>query len=470
MKPEPAGKRVLVMGLGRFGGGVGVTRYLVGKGATVTVTDSLDAGALSAGVAALDGLDIRWSLGGHREEDFEQADWVVVNPAVAWQNNPWLKRAERAGALLTSEIQLLTASLPSRLQTIGITGTAGKSTVTAMAGHLLQRRLGDGRVWVGGNLGGSLLGVVDRIRSDDWVVLELSSFMLEWLHRDGWSPHIAALTNLQPNHLDRHGTFEAYARAKDGMFAFQQDDAGDVAVFGPRSGFEEAARAGWIKARVSRVVEIGPDDLAALDACPLLTPGRHNQLNACMATVVAGLVLGEDHHSAAEGSPLGLPADLADFPGLPHRLQMVLEHQQVSYYNDSKSTTPEATVMALEAFGSGRVHLIAGGYDKGADLGPMLEKAITCCRSVACIGTTGSWLAQEAALRGAADGQVTECGDLVAAVAWLSGRLSSGDVVLLSPGCASWDQFSDYEKRGAAFVSAVLAATGEGCRPVDEPK
>lgn len=229
MTSHLAGKRVLVMGLGRFGGGVGVTRFLHQQGALVTVTDQLPPEKLKTSLDRLANLaNIQFRLGEHREQDFATADLVVVNPAVKPQANPYLAAATAAGVPLTSEIALLIDRLPNRRRTIGITGTAGKSTVTAMVGAILRAACGEQRVHVGGNLGGSLLMSLEKIRHDDWVVLELSSFMLDALRPMRWSPHIAVLTNLSPNHLDWHGSFEAYRAAKRVIFDYQSDE--DFAV------------------------------------------------------------------------------------------------------------------------------------------------------------------------------------------------------------------------------------------------
>ena len=205
------GARVTVMGLGRFGGGVGVTRFLAGRGARVCVTDTAEADTLAASVAALDGLPgVTLRLGGHDAADFTTADWVVANPAVP-PGNAYLRAAADAGVPVTTEVALLVARL-RREQVIGVTGSAGKSTTTAMLGHAL--RACGVTTHIGGNLGGSMLPGVDRIGPDDAVVLELSSFMLERLGGEGWSPRVAVVTNLSPNHLDWHGTMDAYRAAK----------------------------------------------------------------------------------------------------------------------------------------------------------------------------------------------------------------------------------------------------------------
>jgi UDP-N-acetylmuramoylalanine--D-glutamate ligase len=463
-------KRVMVMGLGRFGGGVGVTKFLVSRGAKVLVTDKEPAEDLKESVAKIAGLPgVEFRLGEHRESDFTAADLVVVNPAVP-PTNPYVKAARDAGVPLTSEFRLLVQSLPNRLRTIGITGSAGKSTTTAMLGHILRKALGEDRVHVGGNIGGSLLGEIDKIRPDDWVVLELSSFMLEGLREDKWSPHIAVITNISPNHLDWHGSFEHYLSSKLSMLEFRT--GGPAPIVGP--GVYELIppdRRRFIAAWTEPKVEI-----------PLLVPGRHNLHNAVMAVHAATLATGQE--------PAELAAHLADFGGLTHRLQFVAERAGVRYFNDSKATTPEATLLALQSFPPGKVHVILGGYDKGSDLAPLARFAAQHCRAIYTIGKTGDAIASAAEAAPGSEGndfaasthgpsqdisacggsawntsggaEVVRCHTLDRAIAETASRVRDGDVVLLSPACASWDQFTNFESRGAAFVEAVLKYTGEG--------
>lgn len=430
------GKRVVVMGLGRFGGGVGVTRFLADQGADVLVTDLLPAEQLQQSVDQLGGLPrVAFVLGEHREEHFTSAELIIVNPAVDARQNRYLQAALGAGVPLTSEIRLLTQHLPSRERTIGITGTAGKSTVTAMLGHILRRTLGDKSVHVGGNLGGSLLGEIDSIQPDDWVVLELSSFMLEGLREDQWSPHVAVVTNFSPNHLDRHGTVQSYQQAKQAILDHQPHET-DVAILGPGASNHFASR-------VRSTVFVDAD--VARDLLPLLLPGRHNQINARLAIAAA------ERAGVGEADAAGA---LRDFPGLPHRLQFVADRNGVRWFNDSKSTTPEAATLAIEAFPPHTVHIILGGYDKGSDLGALAKLAGSRCRAVYTIGKTGDAIASAAA-GGAAE--VVRCGDLNTAVSEAARRAKAGEVVVLSPGCASYDQFQNYEQRGQRFGELVAS-------------
>ncbi|MGB2823557.1 MAG: Mur ligase family protein, partial [Phycisphaerae bacterium] len=219
---DPAGKRITVVGLGRFGGGVGVTRWLCERGARVTVSDKAPAEQLDDSVRRLDGLDVALHLGSHEERDFLEADLLVVSPAVP-PEMPMLRAADDAGVPRTTEINLFLHRC--RAPVVGVTGTVGKSTTTAMIGEVLARRF---TTHVGGNIGRSLLSDLPRIRPDHVVVLELSSFQLERLPEIAVGPHVALVTNLAANHLDRHGTLEAYADAKKNILRFQAE--GDVLV------------------------------------------------------------------------------------------------------------------------------------------------------------------------------------------------------------------------------------------------
>jgi len=450
-----SGKRVVVMGLGRFGGGVGAARWLAERGADLLITDLASPESLAPALRPLDDLvrerRISLCIGEHRESDFTGADVVVANPAIAqpWRD-PFLRAAAGAGAQITTEIGLLTRRLPDRRCVIGVTGTAGKSTTAAMIAVALSNATGR-RAHLGGNIGGSLLPELERIAPDDWIVLELSSFMLYWLSGEalgaakgpGWSPGVAVVTNFAPNHLDWHGAVEHYAACKRSIL--RPMDPSDLAL-------AHESLAGWLDAcgrertRAVRAEE-------AINAPPLSIPGAHNRMNAAMALAVVESLGG--HESAARSA-------LASFSGLPHRLERVDVDAPVRVFNDSKSTTPQAAAMALAAFdepgevGAGRVHLLAGGYDKGVDLAPLVEAACRAARAW-CVGATGPAIARAV---NAAGGRATECGDLGTAVARALEAARPGDVLLLSPGCASWDQFRDFQERGRRFVQAVQWLTG----------
>jgi UDP-N-acetylmuramoylalanine--D-glutamate ligase len=445
-----AGKKVTVVGLGRFGGGVGVTRWLTGQGAKVTVSDQANADSLADSVNALAGLDVTLHLGGHHLSDFTDTDLLVINPAVP-KNNPNIQAGLSAGIAWTTEINLFIQRCPGRL--VGITGSVGKSTTTAMIGEILRRHF---RTFVGGNIGKSLLDDLPQIGQDAVVVLELSSFQLEDLPQIGISPSIAVVTNLTPNHLDRHGTMESYAAAKKNIFKFQSP--ADCLILNSACAITSA----WAKDAVGRVEyfdgRIDSDDSKNADAASpaargaeafkLCLPGAHNQANA-QAAWTAVRQLGVDRASAQ--------AVLADFAGLPHRLAFVCQSAGgVKYYNDSKCTTPEGCMVAVRSFLPRQAVVIVGGYDKHVSFDAMGQVLADRAKAVVAIGATKSQItAAIGAHRQDSLPKVELADDFPSAVRAAAKLAGSGDAVLLSPACASYDMFDNYEQRGDLFVELV---------------
>ncbi len=466
--------RVTVMGLGHFGGGVGIARYFAERGAKVIVTDFQPAEKLKDSIAQVRDLvdtgAVTLRLGEHVERDFVDTDLVIANPAVAspWKNS-FLRAAATAGVPITTEFNIAVSQLASRERVVAITGTAGKSTTSAMVSHVL--RCAGHSVAFAGNIGGSTIASLQNVRRDAFVVLEASSFMLYWLsdlaERDGfaapawcqasgmkgWPARVAAITNISDNHLDWHGGMEHYRECKGRIFTGMR--SGDVAVVSD----ERDVRDFMGKSHSPRCVV-----LTALErVAELAIPGVHNERNARMAVEIC------------VATDAGLTRDAAEravrtFPGLAHRLELVGEvkvggdndaarpiadggrSECAKAFNDSKSTTPQATVLAVEAFeangGTGRVHLIAGGYDKKSDLSPIASLA-TKVSGLYTIGATGAAIAE------AAGGNAVQCGSLARAMVEIKRRIKPGDVVLLSPGCASWDQYENYERRGEEFRALV---------------
>ncbi len=423
---EVAGRRVTVVGLGRFGGGVGVTRWLASQGAAVTVTDQADADSLASSVAQLADLDVALHLGSHDEADFLNADLLIVNPAVP-KTMDLLARAMAAGVPYTTEINLFLERCRGRI--IGVTGSVGKSTTTAMIGAICRERF---TTHVGGNIGVSLLGKLDDISPGDVVVLELSSFQLEDLPLAGISPHIALVTNLQENHLDRHGTMDAYIDAKKNILRYQRPD--DVLVING----DDADLAPWADDAPGKVVRYSGRD----EPFGLVVPGEHNQINA-QGAFAAASQLGIDRATAAKA--------LADFCGLPHRLQVVANTGGVTYVNDSKCTTPGGAIVAINAFERGTVIAIVGGYDKGHDFAALAEVLAARAKVVITLGATAQLIGACLAARPASP-EVIAATDLARAVSIARTHARPGDTVLLSPACASWDMFDNYEQRGEQFA------------------
>lgn len=424
------GRRVVVMGLGRFGGGEAAARHLCRLGASVLVTDLGREDDFAEAVARLSPLGARFRFGEHRTEDFAQADIVIVNPAVPrpW-SNPWLAAAREAGARLLTEIRLAIGDRPAT-NLVAITGTAGKSTTAAMVQHALSRVRPDLTPRLAGNIGGSLLD--DPPESSASIVLELSSFMLHWIAGDGgapedrFTPGVALVTNIAPNHLDWHRSLEHYTASKQAIFS------ASPACAAPRR--VDAARSPW-----------RTDVLSELR---LSVPGTHNRENAidAIATIVEHLAVVDGHVEDPLGTARACAVALQDFPGLPHRLEFVGERRGIRFFNDSKSTTPDAACLAIDSMPSTRrTHLIAGGYDKGSDLESIARRTGDLAGLYG-IGATEAAICEHGG---------RACGTLANAFDEAVASACEGDVILLSPGCASWDQFTDFEARGRTFRELV---------------
>jgi UDP-N-acetylmuramoylalanine--D-glutamate ligase len=432
---EVRGKRVTVAGLGRFGGQIAAARWLIEQGARVLVTDQASPDKLADSVKQLEGLDIEFRLGEHRLEDFTSTDLIIASPAIP-PTNEYLQAARSAGVPITTEIRLFIERCPVPI--IGVTGTKGKSTTTAMLGGILNRRF---KTWVGGNIGHSLILDLEKIEKSHLVVLELSSFMLEHLGAMQWSPHVAVVTMIAADHLDWHGSESAYIESKANILRFQRPD--DLAVLNQ----EDPSSVRLADLTVARPVWFG---VAKREPLELIIPGQHNQSNA-HAAFAAAIELGV---SAAEARDA-----LRSFPGLAHRLQLVHESNGVRYFNDSIATIPEAAIAALESFPPKKVIQIVGGYEKGLPAIPMCNALVERAKAALCIGATGKMLATmmaNSSYPGAA--AVYECGDLETAMKQARLIAAPGDVVLLSPGYASYDQFVNFEKRGEIFAKLAAAS------------
>jgi UDP-N-acetylmuramoylalanine--D-glutamate ligase len=425
--------RITVMGLGRFGGGIAVAKWLANQGAQVLVTDKDSADKLCNSVAQLAGLPIQFRLGEHRHEDFQNTSLVVASPAVAL-NNAYLQTARAAGVPITTEIRLFIERCRAR-RILGVTGTKGKSTTTAMLGAMLETSY---KTWVGGNIGRSLLDVLPQIAPDDLVLLELSSYMLEHLRPMHWSPHVAVISMLAQDHLEWHGSVQAYLAAKAVLLEFQT--SADFAVLNR----DNAASNALATKTTAAVRWFGHKSSPEFK---LKIPGVHNQINAQGAFAAANC-LGISWE-AAQGA-------LYKFNALPHRLELVHEAGGVRYYNDSIATIPEAAIAALESFPSRRVIQIVGGHLKDLPVDDLSSVLAHRAKAVLCIGEKGLEIAQMLQQLASRDGPaVHDCKTLAKAVPLAKTIATEGDIVLLSPGCKSYDQFINFEQRGEAFARLV---------------
>ncbi|MEN8148573.1 MAG: UDP-N-acetylmuramoyl-L-alanine--D-glutamate ligase [Planctomycetota bacterium] len=449
------GLRVTVMGLGGFSGGVETIRFLVGKGAGVLVTDLKDKRALAPSLKEIENLPVETRLGRHEEDDFTKADLVVVSPAVP-PDSRYLKLAADADVPLMTELGLTMALLTGPVA--WVTGTCGKSTTTALLGAILAA--GGVKSEVGGNIGRALVARAESFDPDQVTVLEVSSFQLEWMARDGISPDLTVVTNLTPNHLDRHGTVESYAAAKaaalpeHGPAILNHDDPltrerllpavkDDLFTTSMKT---VVTRGAYLRGPEAVLSILGVEEvLFQLPDLKLL--GDFNRMNALQAALAARLLRG----------PTGAAAKaLPGFHGLPHRLEIVGEREGITGVNDSKATTPEAAVRAIRAVPGGLV-LIAGGFERSAALRDFVDTVHARVKGVVLVGASAKRVAKAL---GKAGPVVVRADSLEGAVRDAFDLAEPGDTMLLSPAHASWDMFTSYEERGERFSEAFLAYDG----------
>ena len=446
------GRRVLVMGLGQFGGGADSAVFACKAGARVIVTDLADETKLTDSLEQLKNYDIEYHLTGHREEDFRDSDIIIVNPAVAPANR-FIQIACDAGNLLTSQIEILFELCPAPI--VGITGSNGKSTTAALTAHLLQPGIAQpggnfGNIWLGGNIGSSpLLSSLDEIGRTDVVVLEISSFQIAQLERIRKGPAVAVITNLTPNHLDRHGSFQAYCKIKENLFRFQRLGVKQpaISIFNA----EDPITMQWFNhyrtEKGRRCFVFNTDDVPRKLRHRFRLIGAANLSNLAAALAVAKYFGLSDERSAEA---------IAGFRGLEHRLELVAEISGVRWYNDSVATTPVSAVAALKAFDGPKI-IIAGGYDKGilfdelgGEIGRSAKAAILLGRSARKIAEA----IKPAHRKNVTINMVNSMNEAVNSAAALAEK---GDVVVLSPACASYDMFDNYRRRGYVFKKLVKA-------------
>ncbi len=443
------GKRVLVVGLGKSG--VASALFLKARGARVTVSDSKSEAELHDHIPVLLDNGIAVETGGHGERTFGQQDLIVISPGVP-VNAPALEPARRLSIPVIGEVELATRFLQGKL--VAITGSNGKTTTTALAGDVVAA--GGVKTLVGGNIGTPAISLVPESSEQTWTVLEISSFQLETIQT--FHPQIAVVLNVTPDHLDRHGTFEVYWQAKRRIFENQTED--DFAVLN-MDDLETAKMGQGLKSKLrwfSRKSEVDSGafvreerifyrdtqgDREIMPVADMQLKGAHNVENV-LAAVAIGVIAGV--------APEKIREAVKNFKAVEHRLEYVATINGVEFYNDSKATNVDATIKALESFPK-NIHIILGGKDKGSDytvLTPLLQTRV---KRVYTIGAAAEKI--ESHIRGAA--QITQAGTIDVAVRKAMENASEGDVVVLAPACASFDQFTSYEHRGRVFKELVHA-------------
>jgi len=443
---ELRNKRVLVVGLARTG--MATALFCAARGARVTATDTRTESELEAAVAELRKAGVDLELAGHRQELIQGADLIIPSPGVP-ADAPLLQSARSKGVTIWSEIELASRFLKGRL--IGITGSNGKTTTTSLIEHTLKKA-GFSTI-LAGNIGTPLISCVEKTSDKTITVAELSSFQLELVEK--FRPNISLFLNLTPDHLDRHHTLESYGAAKARIFE-NQTEADSAVLNADDPGTTPYAPAKpqlfWFsrKQRVAQGAFVRESDILfrsegteekVLQLADIPLAGSHNVENV-LAAVVATRLAGAEPAAVAKG--------VRSFAGVEHRMEFVAEIGGVRFYNDSKATNVDATLKALDAF-PGRILIILGGKDKGSDYtvlqARLREKAILAVLLGAAAGKIEKQIAGSVAIE--------QAGTIERAVETAANAARPGDVVLLAPACASFDQFQNYEHRGRVFKELV---------------
>jgi UDP-N-acetylmuramoylalanine--D-glutamate ligase len=443
---ELRSKRVLVVGLARTG--AATAQFCAARGAIVTATDARTENEIGEALGPLRAAGVNLELGGHRENTFLEQDLIIPSPGVP-ADAPLLQAARAKGVTIWSEIELADRFLDGRL--IGITGSNGKTTTTSLIEHILKDA-GFPTI-LAGNIGTPLISCVERTNDKTITVAELSSFQLELI--ETFRPNISVFLNLTPDHLDRHHTLEAYGAAKARIFENQTEsdnavlNADDPATtpYAPAkphvywfSRKQRVAQGAFVRENEILFRHHGDEDaVMKLDDIPLT--GAHNVENVLAAVATTRL---------AGATPAAIAKGVRSFMGVEHRLEFVAEIGGVRYYNDSKATNVDATLKALEAF-PGRILVILGGKDKGSDY-TVLQKPL---REKAILGLLIGAAAEKIEKQIAGSVALDRAGTMERAVEIASHAAQSGDIVLLAPACASFDQFQNYEHRGRVFKELV---------------
>jgi UDP-N-acetylmuramoylalanine--D-glutamate ligase len=445
-------KRVLVVGLGKSG--VASALFLKERGARVTVSDTKSGDELRNEIPALLDYGITVETGGHGERTFRGQDLIVVSPGVP-VDAPLLQQARLLGEPVIGEVELAAQFLPGPI--VAITGSNGKTTTTTLTGEILAA--GGFPTLVGGNIGTPAISLAERATPDTFIVLEVSSFQLETIQM--FRPKVAVVLNVTPDHLDRHKTFEIYANAKARIFENQRGD--DFAVLNEDDPTCVAMAAGT-RARVfwfSRQKEVkqgawvrdgnilfrdGAQQRGIMQVSEIPLKGAHNLENV-LAGVCASALMG--------CAPEKIRQAVRDFKAVEHRLEFVASIRGVDYYNDSKATNVDATIKALESFPA-NIHLILGGKDKGSAYSVLNDLLKQRVKRVYTIGAAAEKI--ESQIKNV---EVMHAETLENAIRKANAVAEAGDIVLLAPACASFDQFKNYEERGRVFKE-IVARLAEG--------
>ena len=445
-----SGKKVLIIGAARSG--IAAARFLINRGAVVALNDQKSLDKWSEAALGLKALGIGLVPGEPPSWLLDQLDLVVVSPGVPSNIIP-IRYAERAGAEVIGEVELAYRFLKGRI--VAITGSNGKTTTTSLIGELL--RDAGMVVQVGGNIGNALISMVESSRDDGWTVVELSSFQLETIKQ--FHPTVAVVLNVTPNHMDRYETFNDYAAAKHRIFMNQTPS--DFAILNADDP-TVSAWAGGLRAQVTEfsvrrqlgkgvflrgeelIARKGDRDEVVLRPSEMKLRGLHNVENVA-AAIAAGMAAGAGIESMRE--------TVKRFDPVEHRLEFVAELNGVKFYNDSKATSVDATLKALEAFASepGKVVLILGGRGKKAPYAPLSDLIKTKARKLVLIGEDADTIANELGDYATFE-RATDMRD---AVKRAFAAAENGDVVLLAPACASFDMFESFEHRGRVFKAEV---------------
>ncbi len=457
---ELNGKRVLVVGLGKSG--VASALFLKAHGARVSVSDTKSGDELRNEIPVLLDHGIAVETGGHGERTFRGQDLIVVSPGVP-ADAPLLAQARLSGAPVIGEIELAAQFLPGSI--VAITGSNGKTTTTSLVGEVLLA--GGLTTLVGGNIGTPAISLTERATKVTVTVLEVSSFQLETIQ--AFRPKVAVILNVTPDHLDRHKTFEAYVDAKAHVFENQRSD--DFTVLNEDdptcvglavrtrtqvfwfSRLKEVKQGAWVRdGNILFRDERGQREIMLASEIPL--KGAHNLENV-LAAVCAGALMG--------CAPEKIRQAVRDFEAVEHRLEFVATVRGVDYYNDSKATNVDATIKALESFPA-NIHLILGGKDKGSDYSVLNDLLRQRVKRVYTIGAAAGKIESQIVSAKNGGPEVVHAETLENALRKANAAAEAGDVVLLAPACASFDQFKNYEQRGQVFKEIVRELAGEGSR------